>query len=957
MCRIRCACACLSLALLLAARLPSQESCPALTVPKIIPGSNIFSEEQEMVLGDAVAANIEQSITAIQNPELTAHLQAIVNRLAQNLPPNQIQFRVKLIDVPTAEAFSIAGGHIYISRKIVAMTRSEDEMAGVLAHEMGHIVAHHAAIETSEEFRKVLHVTQVGDREDVTAKWNQFLSNYRRQRMQRGDYEKAVDIQEREQLQADTIALYLVTRAGYSPQAFEAFFDRLAETKGNAGGFWSNLFGTTKPDSKRLGQIIKNTPAMPKACVSAVTDTAAQFEAWKKSVVEDSAAALTRQESIPGLISKRVLTERLRPETQVIRISPDGKYVLAQDDSNAFVLTRQPLQPIFRFDAGDADAGQFTPDSRGIVLLFDAFKASPRVERWDISSQKRLEVHEVYVRGGCLVSKVAPDGKTLACLTREPNDLPFLKFGLDLYDVATGTSFFHKKDWVSIDLQRVRSSAGFGEVLELWNAHRKLLEALAPMAFSPDGHYFVAHSRQNTMAMDLFSRNPIELPGNIKSLLDDSFVFLANGRLMGVAGGNGEKSEVVEFPGGNVTYKDLNIGGSRLEAVAHGDHVLLRPIKDHPVGIFDLKQNKLIVASKKTAIDLWDNTYIAERLDGDLQVVELSSVQPLEHVRLPDSPLGHVRASALSPDLDWLAISQKSGAAVWNLQTGQRLYYLRGFSAAYFSPDGALYADFPKYLSTERTIARAALTTPEVRPQQTIDEGKRTIETGKYLLTLLPAKENNTFADVTLELRGLTDNQLLWTKHFPHERPGYHVDFPANSLVLYWKGNSQAAHSIAKDDPAAAAALAQFKDKEGALFVQVLDLDTGETRAQLAFDTGNHSFQVVEAIGSLDRLVAADDQNRVLVYSFDGRLKGTIAGHSPEISAKGDLLTVRTERGELELYDLANVQKRATYDFSSRVAFNGFSADGKRLLVLTSDQVVYTLEATAKIATNAVATK
>jgi len=79
--------------------------------------------------------------------ELTARLQAIGSRLAQNLPPNQIQFRVKLIDVPTAEAFSIAGGHIYISRKIVAMTRSEDEMAGVLAHEMGHIVAHHAAIE------------------------------------------------------------------------------------------------------------------------------------------------------------------------------------------------------------------------------------------------------------------------------------------------------------------------------------------------------------------------------------------------------------------------------------------------------------------------------------------------------------------------------------------------------------------------------------------------------------------------------------------------------------------------------------------------------------------------------------------------------------------------------------------------------------------------------------------
>jgi hypothetical protein len=51
--RIRCACACLSLTLLLAAGLPSQDTCPALTVPKVIPGSNIFSDEQEMFLGDA----------------------------------------------------------------------------------------------------------------------------------------------------------------------------------------------------------------------------------------------------------------------------------------------------------------------------------------------------------------------------------------------------------------------------------------------------------------------------------------------------------------------------------------------------------------------------------------------------------------------------------------------------------------------------------------------------------------------------------------------------------------------------------------------------------------------------------------------------------------------------------------------------------------------------------------
>ncbi len=112
-------------------------------------------------------------------------------------------------------------------------------MAGLLAHEMGHIVAHHAATQTSVAFRKVLGVTQVGDRDDVFAKWNQLMSNYRRVS---GSYDKFIELEEREQVQADTIALYLMTRAGYSPQAFETFFDRLAETKGNTGGFWSEFF-------------------------------------------------------------------------------------------------------------------------------------------------------------------------------------------------------------------------------------------------------------------------------------------------------------------------------------------------------------------------------------------------------------------------------------------------------------------------------------------------------------------------------------------------------------------------------------------------------------------------------------------------------------------------------------------------------------------------------------------
>lgn len=290
----------------LTVQIQAQETCPTLTVQQIVPGSDIFTDQQEIYLGDAQAAGVEQSITLIKDPELTAHLQAIVNRLAQNLPPSQMKFRVALFEATGADAFSIAGGRIYISRKMVALTRSEDEMAGILAHEMGHIVAHHVAIQVSEGFRRVLGVQQVGDREDVTVKWNQYLNNYRRQHVATGDHQKSVVLEEREQTQADTIALYLAARAGYSTDAFTEVFDRTAETKGKTGGFWSDLFGTTKPDAKRLRQILKNRPAIPPSCVAARNDQAADFNRWKNAVIEYSTAARGQQEALPGLLSKHM---------------------------------------------------------------------------------------------------------------------------------------------------------------------------------------------------------------------------------------------------------------------------------------------------------------------------------------------------------------------------------------------------------------------------------------------------------------------------------------------------------------------------------------------------------------------------------------------------------------------------------------------------------------------------
>ena len=149
------------------------QNCPSPPVLQPLPrGLDIFSDEQEADLGDAQAEQIAPRLRIIENDALTDYLRVLGNRLVQQLPPTKLNFRFFLVDLPEPNAFSIAGGRVYVSRKLVVFSKNEDELAGVIAHELGHIVTHQSGIYLTRRFREVIGVTQVGDRADVFAKYH-----------------------------------------------------------------------------------------------------------------------------------------------------------------------------------------------------------------------------------------------------------------------------------------------------------------------------------------------------------------------------------------------------------------------------------------------------------------------------------------------------------------------------------------------------------------------------------------------------------------------------------------------------------------------------------------------------------------------------------------------------------------------------------------------------------------
>src|SRR5262249_26216922 len=151
------------------------------------------------------------------------------------------------------------------------------------------------------------------------------------------------------------------------PQAFFAFFDRLAETKGKMGTWWSDFANSTPPNSKRLREISKEVGSLSRACnQSRNANENDAFNAWRTLVLHSTGPR--RKPLTQNVIRKKFLDPPLVDDFSALRFSPDGKFLLAQDSASLYVMTRDPLEFVFRIDAPSAHPAQFTPDSQGVVF-------------------------------------------------------------------------------------------------------------------------------------------------------------------------------------------------------------------------------------------------------------------------------------------------------------------------------------------------------------------------------------------------------------------------------------------------------------------------------------------------------------------------------------------------------------------------------------------------------------
>jgi peptidase M48-like protein len=901
----------------------------------IVNEPNMFSEQQEMWLGEIIGQKIIKDYNIIADPE-NDYLQKLGDRLLAQLPPSQIRYHFTIIDMPQINAFGIPGGNIYISRKIIAFAQNEDELVGLLGHEIGHIVTRQPAIDISHNFQAVLGVNKIGDRKDVYDLWNRYLDSYEKKSFKRDEKRE-----EKEQNIADRIGLYAMTRAGYQPSRYIDFFDRLAQTKGNKGNFWTDLFGTTSRDSKRLRQIVRESTPFAQSCLSPVAaQSQERFQKWQQQVI--AAKFASTKEDLPGLIAKVPLNPPLRSDLHSLQFSPDGTYMIAQDESTIFVMTREPLANLFQIEAIDAHTAQFTPDSQFIVF----YDKEMRVERWSIAARQRTSIHQVTSARRCLQTRLSPSGEVLACVTPD--------FDVQLIDVLNDSTLLTRKDFVPRSGIFIFTTSIVG-LLEFGPVE------LVKMSFSPDGQFFLAANGDSSLGYDLHAHAEIKLPHNIKDVLGHAFTFKGPNEIAGYVGlGAQRKIKRLRFPSGETIDEIALHPRGDLGAPVKGDYLLLLHSGRYPVVVLDINTKQAVSASKTPAFAIYDHTFSSETSAGEIAFMSGADNKILQRLRLPESSLTSMRVSEFSTDGKWLAVSGRSRGAVWKLDDGQRMLHIRGFEGACFD-QANLIAQFPKHNEDPSTVARLDIVANASENLFTLAEdqssgtdlismllelGKpRSRQYGDLLITVEPEHKNKSdFLHYMLAANDIKTNKKLWERQFQHGLPTFYYS-KTGKTVTFVVSNYDNIKAEVKDDPALTARLNNIEGKKDSYLLRVVDAMSGNNLGAVLVDTGKLSFKVRSARAIGDSVMVTDSEDRTLVYSLkSGEQRGKVFGYTRASSADGRKILVDNGKGEADVYDTSNLQSLAHFNFPARVTHAEFSADGSRILILTGEQMVYSLK-------------
>ncbi|MCW5967058.1 MAG: M48 family metalloprotease [Blastocatellales bacterium] len=242
------------------------------------------SDREEIEIGKRAAGEIEFDLPMIDDPIITRYVTRIGLRLVRESGRSNIQYRFRIINSDEINAFALPGGFIYVHRGLIEAAENESQLAGVLAHEIGHIAARHHAAQIKRSNLANLGIWSLGPVLGGGVKRTALKQSSRVAII--GLFNKFSREDERE---ADRLAAKMLYDCNYDGRSMISFFEKLGALEESKPQAIKQFFAThPQPEDRadNITDILESFPPKP----NPVTDTR-QFQQIRKRITAIKPAA------------------------------------------------------------------------------------------------------------------------------------------------------------------------------------------------------------------------------------------------------------------------------------------------------------------------------------------------------------------------------------------------------------------------------------------------------------------------------------------------------------------------------------------------------------------------------------------------------------------------------------------------------------------------------------------
>lgn len=246
------------------------------------------SQQQEVQMGQQYAAQIAEQLPLVNDPEVVRYINVLGDSIAHVTKRSDLDWHFYVVNSSEVNAFAVPGGYVYVNRGLIERASTMDELAGVLGHEIGHVVKRHTIKQMQQQQGAGIGVTlaciltQICNNQAAGSAIN-LGANALFSKFSRGD-----------EAEADEEGFKNVVRAGISPKGLVTMFQKLIAERKATPGAVDAWFATHPLEEDRIADVQRLINTLPPSELASLITDSKNFHTFKSRLASLPPAPIAR---------------------------------------------------------------------------------------------------------------------------------------------------------------------------------------------------------------------------------------------------------------------------------------------------------------------------------------------------------------------------------------------------------------------------------------------------------------------------------------------------------------------------------------------------------------------------------------------------------------------------------------------------------------------------------------